>query len=206
MLVQAAERLWSPGAVHDSVRAVVRDPAFRRSLKQSLLDRLLLWIVEWYRRLGRALGHLPSTRSLALFAIGLRGAVRHRPHDHLGASARRRQRTRAGRKRTITAHEDPWSAADALAASGHFDMAAHALYRGVLLFIERSDHIRLDPSRTSGDYVRELRRRSSPSVERFRGFTRRFELAVYGHEPCTAAVYDELRLLSDAFRQRARAA
>jgi Domain of unknown function (DUF4129) len=205
MLVQAAERLWSPAAVHDSVRAVLRDPAFRRSLKQSLFDRLLLWIVEWYRRLERALSHLPSTRSLGLFAIGL-VVLFVVARTIISARARAEDSARFGRKRTITAHEDPWNAADALAASGHFDVAAHALYRGVLLFIERSDHIRLDPSRTSGDYVRELRRRSSPSVERFRGFTRRFELAVYGHEPCTAAVYDELRLLSDAFRQRARAA
>ena len=205
MVVQVAERAWTSTAVHDSVRAVLRDPAFRRSLRRTLFDRLLMWIGDWWARLMRALDHLPSTRSLALFVVAL--IVLFLVVRVLMASrAREDDSVARARRRAAHVEDDPWHGADTLAAQARYEEAAHALYRGVLQAIARAERIRLDPSRTSGDYARELRRRGSASVMMFRTFTRRLESAVFGHERCTAEVYAELRALSEPFRPHARAA
>ena len=205
MPLQAVERAWSPAAVHDSVQAVLRDPAFTRSLRRTLFDRAFAWLLEWLNRLQRALKGLPSTRSIGLTVIGLVVLVLV-VRAVLAARKEASDQVQAKRRRSGLPEGDPWASADVLAAEQRFEEAAHALYHGVLRSLERTDRVRLDPARTSGDYARELRRRGSPSVALFRSFPRRFESAVYGHERCTAEVYTELRALSDSFRPRARAA
>jgi hypothetical protein len=77
----------------------------------------------------------------------------------------------------------------------------------VLLTLARAERLRLDPSKTSGDYARELRARSSASYQPFRTFSRRFDVAVFGHGGCDAALIDDLRRLAAPFSSlRARAA
>jgi hypothetical protein len=203
--LQSAERSWPAAAVHDTVRAVVRDPAFRRSLRRSFADRIILWLAEWLDRMARALNHLPSTRSIALGFVALlvlfvvvRFLIAARAGDETGA--------RALRRRTGTSAADPWQSAEMLLAQGRFEDAAHALYRGVILTLGREERLRLHPSKTSGDYARELRRRGSLSFAPFKSFTRRFDIAVYGRGGCDAAALGELRALSEPFRPKARAA
>jgi hypothetical protein len=187
------------------VRAVVADPAFRRSLRRSFADRIILWLAEWFEKLGRAFQHLPSTRSigfgivtlLVLFAV-VRFIIAARASDETGV--------RAVRRRAGISASDPWASAEVLMAQGRFEEAAHALYRGVIVTLGREERLRLHPSKTSGDYARELRRRGSLSFAPFKSFTRRFDVAVYGHGGCDAAALDELRALSEPFRPKARAA
>jgi len=191
--------------VHDTVQAVVGDPAFRRSFRRSFADRILIWLMDWLDRMGRALEHLPSTRSIAFGFVALlvlfvvvRFIIAARAGDETGA--------RAVRRRAGTSAADPWQSAETLLAQGQFEEAAHALYRGVIVTLAREERLRLHPSKTSGDYARELRRRGSLSFAPFRTFTRRFDIAVYGHGGCDAAALDELRALSEPFRPKARAA
>jgi hypothetical protein len=99
-----------------------------------------------------------------------------------------------------------WRAAERFASEGRYEDAAHALYHGVLLALARTDRVRLDPSKTSGDYARDLRARRSASYRPFRDFSRRFDVAVFGHGGCDAALIDDLRRLATPFAPRARAA
>ena len=69
-----------------------------------------------------------------------------------------------------------------------------------------SERLRLDPSKTSGDYARELRARGSASYQPFRAFARRFDVAVFGHGGCDARLIDDLRALAQPLTARARAA
>ena len=202
---QSIERQWSPSAVHDTVAAALRDPAFQRSVGRSLADRFLIWFFDALHRLGRLFTHLPSTRTLGLALIALlvlfvavRIIITARERDD-GAK-------RTSRRRGAMAARDPWESADAFGAEGAYEDAAHALYRGVILALGRDERVRVDPSKTSGDYARELRRRGSPSLAPFRAFTRRFDVAVYGHEGVDENVLAELRELSAPFRLRRRAA
>jgi hypothetical protein len=76
----------------------------------------------------------------------------------------------------------------------------------VLLSLARGERMRLDPSKTSGDYARELRARGSSAYQPFRAFARRFDVGVYGHGRCDAVLIAELRALAAPFATRARAA
>jgi hypothetical protein len=71
--------------------------------------------------------------------------------------------------------------------------AAHALYRAVLRQLATSERVRLHASKTSGDYVRELRRRGSPLATSFQRFGRRFDHVVFGKGMCTADDFAALR-------------
>lgn len=204
-LTQSAERQWPAAAVHDTVQAVLRDPAFRRSLRRSLADRLLLWLSHWFEQLVKLLNHLPSTRSFALGFVALIVlfvVVRL----VIAARARDERATRGSARRGVVSTDDPWRAADALALEGRHEEAAHALYRGVIFSLGRLERIRLDPSKTSGDYARELRRRGAATLAPFRDFTRRFDVVIYGHGRADADSLAELRHLSAPFRALARAA
>ncbi len=186
------------------MRAVVRDPAFRRSLRRSFADTILMWLSDWFNRLLRHASDLPSMRTVALVVVALLVLF---AIVHLVIAAREgEQQGVRPLRRGAQVFDDPWRSADALIEAGHYEDAAHALYRGVVLTLGRVERIRLDPSRTSGDYARELRRRSSSSLAPFRAFTRRFDAAVYGHEGCSADTLRELHRLSAPFRQVARAA
>jgi hypothetical protein len=205
MMLQVVPRVWSPDAVHDTLQAVVRGAAFRRSLETSVAERLLQWLSESLSRVAHFLRGAPSARTLALGVVAalvlvvvvrLVVAARARDADALATA-------RGGR---IGVMEDPWSEADRLVADGRFEEAAHALYHGVLSGLARRERLRLDPSKTSGDYARELRRRGAPSYAAFRTFVRRFDVTVYGYGGCTAQSLAELRRLAEPFAPSARAA
>lgn len=191
--------------MHDTVQAVLRDPAFQRSVRTSLADRMLIWLLDWLDRLGKAMHNLPSGRTIGLGAVALL-VVFLLARLVIVARQDKTPLRDASRRRRAVATDDPWEAADLLVADGRFEDAAHALYRGVVLALGRDERLRLDPSRTSGDYARELHRRGSSSLAPFRAFTRRFDAAVYGRTVPTAAVLAELRELSLPFRRRAAAA
>ena len=203
ILLQSSE--WPPSAVHDTVAAIARGIEYRRSIRQSLLDRAFLWLAQGIERLFEFIRHLPASRAIGLTVLGIivvlivvRLVVAALARDETGARARRRGGAASG--------EDPFLAADRFAGEGRFEDAAHSLYHGVLLSLARSDRVRLDPSKTSGDYARELRARGSAAYQPFRAFSRRFDVAVFGHGGCDAALIDDLRQLAAPFAPRARAA
>ena len=205
LLLQIGERTWPAGAVHDTVAAVLRDPAFGRSLQRSIADVLMLWLVEWFGRLQRYVKHLPSARVVVIgvAALIVLGVVTRLV---LAARARPDDTHRLVRRRGGTVHDDAWLAAEELMTAGHFEAAAHALYRGVTAGLALNDRLHLDPSKTSGDYARELRWQGSSSFEPFRAFVKRFDVAVYGHGGCDADAVRNLRALSAPLRAKSRAA
>ncbi len=94
------------------------------------------------------------------------------------------------------ARADAWSAAQLLAARGDYTAAAHALYAALLDAGAREEQLKLHPSKTAGDYVREARRSSSPIFPSFRDFARAYEIVIYGIGMCDRDRYE--RLLSIA--------
>jgi hypothetical protein len=205
LLAQLAARQLPASAVHDTVAAIARGIDYRRSLRQSVLDRLFLWLAEAIAHLVRFIRQSPVSRPLGYAVLGLivlgvvaRLFIAAQARDEAGGP--RRTRTRA------TGSEDPFVVAERLAGEARYEEAAHALYHGVLLALTRSERLRLDPSKTSGDYARELRARSAGSYQDFRAFARRFDIAVFGHGGCDAQLIDDLRTLARPFTARARAA
>jgi len=204
-LIQLATRQLPAPAIHDTVAAIARGADYRRSLRQSLLDRFFIWLGEVFTRIAQILRHSSVSRPFGYAVIGLivLGVV-----ARLLIAAQARDDTRGPLRRRTRASgtEDPFLIAERLAAEGKFEEAAHALYHGVLLALTRQERLRLDPSKTSGDYLRELRARGSAAYQPFRAFARRFDIAVFGHGGCDARLIEDLRALAQPLLARARAA
>ncbi|HEX5436963.1 MAG TPA: DUF4129 domain-containing protein [Gemmatimonadaceae bacterium] len=97
---------------------------------------------------------------------------------------------------TATHYVDAWRAAQHFAAQGVFTEAAHALYQALLEGVARQGQIRLHPSKTAGDYVRELRGTSSALLDRFRAFAHSYEVVVYGLGTCDRDRFERLWTLA----------
>jgi hypothetical protein len=188
---------WSAAQVHDTVAAIMQQRGYQRSIQSSLLQRLFRRVRdlldEWFRSLS-ALPHAKWIVIAAAIVVALLIIAR------IAYSARLRDVERARRavrgERTVPS--DPWAEAERLAATGAYLDAAHALYRGLLESLAQRDSLRLHPSKTTGDYVRELRSRGSASHSGFRQFARRYDRVLFGDHACDATTYAALR--DDALR------
>jgi hypothetical protein len=204
VLFQVVPRVLPSDAVHDTVQAVARGAAFQRSLQSTVMERLMAWLADWFwslfqtvRGTGLALAAALTTAAVILFLVLARLVLSAWARD---------ERTVSRRRGHVMAGEDPWRAAERLASEQKYEEAAHALYHGVVESLAHKERLRLDPSKTSGDYARELRARGAASYAPFRAFGRRFDAAVFGHDVCDASVIDELLRLALPFAPRARAA
>lgn len=87
---------------------------------------------------------------------------------------------------------DPWSLAQRLAAEGLFTEAAHALYGALLARVAARVPLRLHPSKTAGDYARDLRVTAPSVFGPFREFARSYEVVIYGLGTCDRARFEGL--------------
>ena len=90
--------------------------------------------------------------------------------------------------------------AAALAGAGRYREALRALYSATLAALGKSQQLRLDKSRTNGDYVRALE--SGATRERFAAFTDAFERSFYGAEAVAAEDYEQQRRLAELLCER----
>jgi hypothetical protein len=188
--------------IRHAVDAVFRAPAFNR---YSLWQKFIGWLSDLWGRLLALLDPLFSSlrSSPPLFwtvVIVLAGVVVAIIGRAVYLWYARRSGAAAARPHGGAPHlrygSDPWAAAQELAARGEFTEAAHALYAALLESAARQQQIRLHPSKTLGDYVRELRGRSSELFTRFREFARSYEVVIYGIGHCDESRYQRLYALA----------
>jgi hypothetical protein len=82
-----------------------------------------------------------------------------------------------------------------LAEAGRWRDATLALYQALLLGLEARGVVRYDPSKTPGDYRRELRGQDA-TRRHFDTFVATWEPAAFGHRPADAAVFATLDALA----------
>jgi hypothetical protein len=195
---------WAPTAIHDTVAALLRDPDYRRSFWGSLLGRFVTETLAFINWLFETARRIPGGRNTVIVVVAIIVLLILARLFVAGEwdSALPRSRMRS----LHATRMDPWSDAQALAEAGDYMGAAHALYQGVLRRLAHSERLRLHPSKTPGDYVRELRRRGSPQVESFRAFGRRFDRVVFGAGVCTRGDFEALLADAMAIPQRQEAA
>ena len=186
-------------AVHDTVEAVFRQSAYSRGVLRvpEWLSRALRWVGEL---LGEARISFDASPLLFWGSVALLATVAALVVARSVWAARRRRAVVAGsggRARGTGLPRDPWLAAQALAARGDFTEAAHALYHALLATLARRGQVKLHPSKTVGDYVRELRARSSAIFSRFRDFARSYEVVVYGIGRCDRERWERLHALAE---------
>ena len=195
---------WPAKAIQDTVAAIISQRPYQRSVRSTLFDRILEWIAALIRRLFSHVSEIPNVKWVLLtVAIVVVLAIAARIFLNSEAEERRR-RARAG---AVRGGADPWVDAERLAGSGNYTEAAHLLYRAVTERLAAGELIRLHPSKTSGDYARELRMRGAPVHAEFRQFGRRYDHVLFGTGECDAETYASLReQASRIIRPEARAA
>jgi hypothetical protein len=179
-------------AIHDTVAAIVRQSAYSRSLRQSLADVFFRWLGELIDRLIGAVA-IPGARRVAMVLVivlallvvaRLVYAARVRSDDDISGEGRG-----AARRGSVA---DPLEEAERLALEGRFTDAAHALYRALLVRLSYRERVRLHPSKTSGEYARELQTMGSSAHASFRRFGREYDRVLFGRVGCDAASYATL--------------
>lgn len=94
---------------------------------------------------------------------------------------------------------DWWHTAQQRASDNDYTGAAHALYLALLGIAARRGLVSLHESKTTGDYLREIRRRPDAiDLPRFADFTRSYETVIYGIGICDQERYTRLSNLAAA--------
>lgn len=174
---------WPAAAIRDTVAAIVRAPGYRRTLRTSILQRAFHRFMELIGRTFRALAHAPHAREWTLVLLATLLVILVARLIYAG-HARREARARPAGGRVAVSRRDDRAEARRAAAEGRFTEAAHALYRATLQALASRERLRLDPSKTVGDYARDLRRNGSSAYDPFRVFGRHYERAVFGAAEC----------------------
>jgi hypothetical protein len=181
--------------------AVFRQAAFARRQPSWIarkINQFFEWLWDFLRQFGQVRASNPllfwtvmTIVAAVIVAIAARLSIVSYRRRRQGIDARPEFRGGAA-----IPHGDPWAAAQQYAARGDFTAAAHSLYLALLNAIARRGLVRLHPSKTAGDYVRELRSRSATSFTRFREFARAYETVVYGTGVCDQERYETLQRLA----------
>lgn len=202
----AAERVIAqaldPAAVQDTLARVFAHARFDRSLRETVWSRLVGWVGEALAAVARAAARAPrpvywgALALLAALALLVVGRVLYGAYLRRGQVASLDEAGGTRGRGSGGAARDAWLLAQRLAARGDYTAGAHALYQALLETLAARERVRLHPSKTVGDYARDLRRGSSALLGRFRDFARTYEAVVYGDVVCDRARYERLRALA----------
>lgn len=192
---------WTDAAIRDTITAIAKQTGYQRELGQSAFNRVLRWLWDRFEEFLGALKGVPHGREIALVLLVLvilliiaRIVIGVRAEENAGRIGARGH-AQAGR--TVSLAE-----AERLAASGDFTAAAHVLFSALLMAGAARGEFRVHPSKTTGDYVRDLRRKRANWLSPFQSFRSRYDRVIYGEMLCKAEDYDAL--LSDARNMLAR--
>lgn len=183
-------------AIADTVAAVFRSRAFVEHNTVSIGQLIAQWI--WsviVRFLGFAATH-PAVGFVLRLTIGAILLV-VLARVVYGILVRYAPST-IGIQRFDTGRATDWRhTAQELASHGDFTGAAHALYLALLGSAAHRGLVSLHESKTTGDYLHELRRRSDAiDLPRFTDFTRSYEMVIYGIGTCDQERYTRLNALA----------
>lgn len=192
MLPQAGASPWPDRAIRDTIAVITRDADYQRALTQSLWDRFTRWLWDHLVDLVNSVSGSDFTRTVTIAMLVL-VVVLVIARIAIGISAERALRHTGPGTRAGIGGEAMLASADALAAKGDFTGAAHALYAATLAALAARGEVRLHTSKTTGDYARELRRRTAAAWRPFQSFRSRYDRVIYGDMRCSEADYVALQ-------------
>jgi hypothetical protein len=187
-------------AIADTVAAVFRTRPFTENDSVSIGQLITGWIWNLIVRMfGFAAQHpavglvLRSAIGIALLLVLIR--IAYGLVSRYSPSAEKRQRFNA------SSGTDWWATAQDLASHNDYTGAAHALYLALLGAAARRGLVSLHESKTTGDYLREVRRKPDATdlprfTSSFTDFTRSYETVIYGIGTCDRERYVRLSTLA----------
>jgi hypothetical protein len=209
MLAQLRDSIESPPfsdqALRDTIAAIAKDPAYTRAVGQSLWDRFQRFVVDQFARLFDAVSEVPFGRTVVIVLVILAVAL-VLARLVMGIVAERNAGHTDSRQGASTQRAAQLADAERLAANGEYTAAAHLLFAVVLAAGSARGEFRVHPSKTLGDYAREIRRRATAWQQPFAAFRHRFDRAMYRDTACSAEDYQALLTDVQAMLTRDRAA
>lgn len=183
----------APAAVRDTIARIVQERGYQRSLTSTLFSRLWSW---FWDLVGRLFREATASRGTYIIALSLLALLVAAAVARAVITARAR-RLAAGRDSPPATAGEILAQARALAVQGAFAEAAHRLHAAVVTQLADGRHVRLHPSKTVGDYWRELRAGGDPLAAAYLAYSRTYEIVVYGDGRCDAARYARLEQLAE---------
>lgn len=182
----------TPAAVRDTISSIVLERGYYRNVTSTLLSRGWEWLSRTLRDLfmqaaGSRGTYLISLSLIALtiIAIIVRSVI-----------VSRARRQAAARRETEASADALLAQSRGLSAQGAYVDAAHLLYAAVIARLLEARKVRRHPSKTVGDYFRELRDVSDPVATPYKAFAQTYDIVAYGDGLCDAIRYARLEQLA----------
>lgn len=192
---------WTDAIVRDTIAAIVKQRGYQRDLGQSAVSKILAWIWEKIQQFLEMLRGVPHGREIALALLVL-GILLVVARVVIGIRAEQNAGRVVARGQSVANRNISLAEAERLAEAGDYTAAAHVLFSALLAAGAARGEFRVHPSKTTGDYVRDLRRKRGAWLSPFQSFRSRYDRVIYGDMICTAADYSAL--LGDARNMLAR--
>lgn len=196
---------WTDASIRDTIAAIAKQADYERDLGQSAVNRILRWLWDRFVDILETMRGLPHGREIAfgllilvILLVIARVVIGVRAEENANRVVVRGQAP-AGRNVSL-------AEAERLADAGHFTAAAHVLFSALLMAGAARGEFRVHPSKTTGDYVRDLRRKQAPWLLPFQSFRSRYDRVIYGDMTCTAEDYGALQSDARSMLARDRAA
>lgn len=186
-------------AIRDTVSRIVLERGYQRSVTSTLLARGWDWFSDL---LGKLFRQAAGSRGTYLISITLLSIL------VITLIARsiivsRARRLAAHQRDVLPTADAQLARARALAAQGAFVEAAHLLHAAIVTGLVDSRRVRRHPSKTVGDYGRELRNASDPLAMSYLAFATVYDVVAYGDGVCDAMRYARLEQLASPMLQSA---
>lgn len=191
-LLQAIPTPIPAGTIRDTLTVIVRERGYQQNVPATLLSRGWQWLS---RLLDELFTNAVASRGTYLIVLGVMGLL-------IGVAVARaivvaRARTLAAQRRATEATAaEQLAEARGLAAQGAYVDAAHRLYAAIVTRLVETRQVRRHPSKTVGDYGRDLRASGDGLTPAYQAFARTYEVVAYGDGLCDAARYQRLEQLA----------
>lgn len=186
-------------AIRDTLSRIVLERGYRRNVTSTLLSRFWDWFSDL---LSRLFTQAAGSRGTYLISITLLSVLL------LTIVARaiivsRARRLAATQRDVVATAAEQLAQARALAAQGAHVGAAHLLYAAAVTRLVEGRRARRHPSKTVGDYGRDLRAAGDPLSASYVAFANVYDVIAYGDGLCDAARYARLEQLAAPMLQAA---
>lgn len=189
------EQIGNP-AVADTVAAVFRSKPFAQHGMVSIGQLFLQWVLATIERILEFAARHPAIGAVLRVAVGI-AVLALLARIAYAVFLRYSPSIAPSRTADTVRNRDWWASSQQLAATGDYTGAAHALYLALITAAARRGSVSLHESKTTGDYLREVRRRPADiDVRRFTDFTRSYETVIYGVGTCDRDRYTTLSTLA----------
>ncbi len=178
--------------VRDTISRIVLERGYRENFTSTLLSRF--W--DWFTRLlGDLFTQASGSRGTYLISLSLIATAIVVSVARAVIVARARRQAANRREVQVTSSEQ-LQQARGLAAQGAYVEAAHLLHAAVVTRLVELKRVRRHPSKTVGDYGRDLRAAADPFTAPYVAFAQVYDVVAYGDGLCDAARFGRLEHLA----------